>query len=154
QPVIVDNRGGIIPNEVVAKSPPDGYTVLFSGQSLWIVPLMQTAPYDPIRDFAPVTMASSAPNALVVHPSTRVKSVKELIALAKARPAQLNYGSGAAGSAPHLSGELFKNMAGVNIVWVPYKGVAPAFTDLLSGQLQVMFPAIGLVTPHIKAGRV
>jgi tripartite-type tricarboxylate transporter receptor subunit TctC len=154
QQVIVDNRGGIIPNEVVSKSPPDGYTLLFSGQSLWIVPLMQSAPYDPIRDFSPVAIATSSPNVLVVHPSLRVKSVKELIALARSRPGELNYGSGAAGSAPHLAMELFKNMAGLKIVWVPYKGVALAFTDLLGGQLQVMFPAIGLVTPHIKAGRV
>ena len=155
QPVIVDNRGGaLLSQEAVAKAPPDGYTLLFTGQSFWVTPLLQVTPYDPVRDFAPISIATSAPNALAVHPSLPVKSVKELIALAKARPGDINYGAGGPGSAPTLTMELFKAMAGVNIVRVPYKAIAQAATDLVAGHVQVMFPAIGLVTPHVASGKL
>jgi tripartite-type tricarboxylate transporter receptor subunit TctC len=111
-------------------------------------------PFDPVKDFAPITLVSRSPNILVVHPSLPAKSVKELIALAKARPGQLNYGAGAIGAATHLASELFKVMAGVDIVHVPYKSTGGAVTPLLSGQLQLMFGTTGTVTTHIKSGRV
>ena len=141
QPVTVDNRGGsaVIPVEVVAKAPPDGYTLLVFGSALWYLPFMQNVSYDPIRDFASVSQATTSPLVLVVHPSLPVKTVKELIALARSRPGQLNYSSGIAGSTPHLAGELFKSMTGVDIVRVTYKGGAPALIALLSGETQVMF---------------
>jgi tripartite-type tricarboxylate transporter receptor subunit TctC len=151
QPVTVDNRGGsaVIPVDLVAKSPPDGYTLLVFGSALWYLPFMQTVAYDPIRDFAPVSFATMSPLILVVHPSLPVKTVKELIAFAKSKPGQLNYSSGIAGSTPHLAAELFKSMAGVDLVRVTYKGGAPALIALLSGETQVMFAnanAIGLLT--------
>src|ERR1044071_876715 len=123
QQVIVDNRAsGVIPGETVSRAPPDGYTLLVTGGTLWIGPLLQPTPYDPMRDFAPISLMTRAPNILVVHPSLPVKSVSELIALAKARPGELNYSSsGAAGGSSHLAGELFKAMAGVNITRLPYK---------------------------------
>ena len=155
QQVLIDNRGGsaVIPIEVVAKAPPDGYTLLGFGTALWHLPLMQSVSYDPIKDFAPITAVAKTPMIVVVHPSLPVKSIKELIALAKAKPGQLNYSSGIAGSTTHLPAELFKAMAGVNIVRVSYKGGAPALTALLGGETQVMFANAGGVGPHIKAGR-
>lgn len=156
QAVIVDNRGGangIIGAELAAKSPPDGHTLLIVGNNFWVVQFMQDhVPYEPARDFAPITLAVRTPNILVVHPSLPVKSVKELIALAKARPGQLNYASGSNGSTIHLAAELFKAMAGVNIVHVPYKGSGPALNDLIAGQVQMMF---GLsVMAHVRSGRL
>lgn len=128
QSVIIDNRGGsaVIPIELVAKAPPDGYTLLGFGTALWHLPLMQSVAYDPIKDFAPITMVTNTPMILVVHPSVPVKSTEELIALARKRPAQLNYSSGISGSTTHLPAELFKFMAGIDIVRVSYKGGAPA----------------------------
>jgi tripartite-type tricarboxylate transporter receptor subunit TctC len=156
QQVLIDNRGGsaVIPIEVVAKAPPDGYTLLGFGTALWHLPLMQSVSYDPIKDFAPITAVAKTPMIVVVHPSLPVRSIKELIALAKAKPGQLNYSSGIAGSTTHLPAELFKAMAGVNIVRVSYKGGAPALTALLGGETQVMFANAGGVGPHIKAGKV
>ena len=156
QPVLVDNRGGsaVIPIEVVAKAPPDGYTLLGFGTALWHLPLMQSVAYDPIKDFAPITLVAKTPMVVVVHPSLPVRSIKELVALAKARPGQLNYSSGIAGSTTHLPAEMFKSMAGVELVRVSYKGGAPALTALLSGETQVMFGNAGGVGPHIKAGRL
>ena len=156
QQVVVDNRGGsaVIPIEVVAKAPPDGYTLLGFGTALWHLPLMQKVSYDPIRDFAPITLVATTPMILVVHPSLPVKSVKELVALAKKRPGQLNYSSGISGSTTHLPAEMFKAMAGVDIVRVTYKGGAPALTALLGGETQVMFANSGGVGPHIEAGKV
>ncbi len=154
QQVVVDNRGGIIPGEIVSKAPPDGYTLLIDAASFWIGPLLQETPYDPVKDFAPVTLTDSAPNVLVVNPSLPVKSVKELIALAKARPGELNYGSSSTGSTPHLAAELFNNMAGVKIVRVPFKGSGPAVISLLGGQVQLMFATAGSVAPHVKSGRL
>jgi tripartite-type tricarboxylate transporter receptor subunit TctC len=153
--VIVDNRGaGIIPGDVVAKSAPDGYTLLAYGQPLWLSALMQGAPYDPVRDFAPITLATRAPNVLVVHPSLPVKSVKELIALAKAKPGELNYASPAIGGSAHLAAELFNSMAGVKIVRVNYKSAGAGITDLIGGHVQLTFGTAASVTPAAKSGRL
>ena len=156
QPVLIDNRGGsaVIPIEAVAKAPPDGYTLLAFGTALWHLPLMQSVSYDPVRDFAPITLVSTTPMILVVHPSLPVKSVRELVALAKKRPGELNYSSGISGSTTHLPAELFKAMAGVDIVRVTYKGGAPALTALLGGETQVMFVNSGAAGPHMQAGRM
>ena len=156
QPVLIDNRGGsaVIPIELVAKAPPDGYTLLAFGTALWHLPLMQSVSYDPLRDFAPITLATTTPMILVVHPSLPVKSVKDLVALARRKPGELNYSSGIAGSTTHLPAELFKAMARVDIVRVTYKGGAPALTALLGGETQVMFANSGGVGPHIQAGKV
>jgi len=155
QPVVIENRaGGVIAIETVAKAAPDGYTILFYSSSVWVLPLLQTMPYDPVKDFSPITAAASSPTVLVVHPSVAVKSVPELIALAKAKPGELNYATGASGSATHLPGELFKAMAGVNIVRVPYKGTAPALNDVIGGHVQVMFCTPEAVSSHIRSGRV
>ena len=154
QQVIVENRGGILPPETVAKAPPDGYTLLVSA-SMWVAPLFEPKlSFDPLRDFAPVTLALSAPNLLVVHPSLPVKTAKDLIALAKARPGELNAATGAIGSTSHISAELFKGMAGVNIARIPYKSAGPAVTALVSGEVQLMFASGGSVLPHIKSGRL
>ena len=152
--VVVDNRG-IQAIEYGSKAQPDGYTLTFYGSPLWLLPLMRdNVPWDPIRDFAPITLAVNTPNILVVHPSLPVKSVKELISLAKARPGELNYAAGTVGSAPELAAELFKYMAGVNIVRVPYKGTASSLSALFSGEVQLLFPSASLVTSQIKAGRL
>lgn len=154
QRAVVDNRGILAP-EIAARSPADGYTVLFYSTPLWVSPLMRSrVPWDPIRDFAPVTLAVNAPNLLVVHPSMPVKSAKELIALARAKPGELNYGSGSAGSSSHLAAELFNAMGNVNIVRIPYKGVGPALLGLLGGHVQVMFPSASSALPYVKTNKV
>ncbi len=156
QQVVVDNRGGgVIAGEIVSRAQPDGYTLIYYGSTLWILPLMRkSVPYDTVKDFAPITLAVSSPNILVVHPSVAAKSVKELIALAKARPGELNYASAAAGTIPHLAAELFKSMAGVDLVRVVYKGTGAALNDLLGGQVQVMFATAPSAAPHVKTGRL
>ena len=156
QQVVVENRGGgVIAGELVAKSPPDGYTLLIYGNTLWLLPLMRKqVPYDPQRDFVPVTLAGRATNVLVVHPSLPVKSVKDLIALARARPGQLNFSTAAPGTMNHLSGELFKSMAKVNMVRVSYRGSSSALIAILSGEVQLMFASAAPVKPHIQAGKV
>ena len=153
QQVIVDNRGNI-DGELVAKAPPDGYTLLIDGASVWIAPLVQKTPYDPVRDFVPVTLAVSAPNVIVVHPSLPVRSVRELIAFARGKPRELNYSSGGIGAASHLPAELFKSMAGVAIVNINYKGTGPALNALIAGEVQLMFANPAIATPHIKSERV
>ncbi|MBI3067606.1 MAG: tripartite tricarboxylate transporter substrate binding protein [Betaproteobacteria bacterium] len=159
QQVVVDNRpgaGGIIGTELAAKAPADGYTLLLGSITTHAVnpSLYKKLPFDPLRDFAPVSLAVSTPQVLVVHPSVAAKSVKELIALAKAKPGQLNYASAGTGTSPHLTFELFKSMAGVNLVHVPYKGTGPAITDLIGGQVQTMITGVVALYPHIKAGKL
>ena len=157
QQVVVDNRGGasgLIATEAVGKAPPDGHTLLVAGNSFWIGPLIQKVPYDPLRDFSPIAMLSESPNILVVHPSLPVKSVKELIAMAKVRPGQLNYGAAAIGTATHLAAELFKSMAGVNMVAVNYKGGAGAVNALISGEVELAFTVPAAAMPHIQSGRL
>ena len=136
------------------KSPPDGHTLLVYSSVIWTLQYLQSVPFDAARDFAPVTLAASSPNVLVVHPSLPVKNVKELIALAKARPGQLNYATGGSGTTGHLSAELFRVMAGVSMVRVPYKGGGPAVTDLLGGHVQLLFVAAPAVSAMVKAGRL
>ena len=156
--VVIDNRGGAgssIGTEIVARSPADGYTVLIISGAHAINPsIYAKLPYDSVRDFAPVTMFASGPALLVVHPTVPAKSVKELIALARARPGQLNYASAGIGTPPHLSGELFKTMAGIDMVHVPYKGNGPAYTDLIGGQVTVMFPNVSTAMAHVRAGKL
>jgi tripartite-type tricarboxylate transporter receptor subunit TctC len=154
QQVIVDNRPTVLIGDIVAKAPPDGYTLLVSGSPHWIGPLIEPTNYDPIADFAPISVIDRAPVVLVVHPSMPVKSVKQLIALAKRRPGELNYGSGAPGGSNHLGAILFNYLAGVDIVRIPYKGSGPAMAALISGEVQVMFPGAGAVTSHLKSGRL
>ena len=155
QQVIVDNRPtGIIPGEIVVAAPPDGYTLLFHGSSLWMMPLLQKVPFDPVKDLAPITLAASTPSLVVVHPAVPAKSIKELIALAKAKPGALNYGSGTSGSSSHLAAELFKYMARVNIVRVPYKGQGPAVLAVLGGEVQMSFATSSSVAAHIKSGKL
>ena len=159
QAVVIDNRpgaGGNIGADLVAKAPADGYTILMGAVSTHAinVTLYNKLPYDPIRDFAPVTLITSVPNVLVVHPSVPANNVKELIALAKSRPGQLNFASGSTGSAGHLAGELFNSMAGVRMTHIPYKGAAPAVVDLMAGHVSLMFDNISSALPNIKATRV
>lgn len=155
QPVIIENRVVTISIEAVAKAPPDGYTLFLGANTLWSLPFMQDhVAWDALQDFAPVTLVAITPNVLVVHPSLPVKSVKELIALAKARPGALNYSAGASGTTQHFSAELFKSMAGVDIVRIFYKGGAPATNALLAGEVQLAFNSASSVTPHVKSGRL
>jgi len=159
QQVVVDNRpgaGGNIGTDIVAKSAPDGYTMLMgsAGPLAINASLFGKMPFDPIKDLAPVTLAASTPNVLVVHPSLRAATVKELIALAKARPGEINFASSGHGTPAHLAGELFNSMVGVKMVHVPYKGAAPALADLLGGQVQLMFSTMPPALPHVKDGKL
>jgi len=151
--VIVENRGGLAA-EVVAKAQPDGYTVLFYGPAAWTLQLFRGVGYDPVRDLAPVTLAMSSPIVLVVHPSLPVKSVKELIALARARPGDLNYASGTIGATPFIAGELFNYMAKVKIERVPYSGTGPSVIGLLGGEVEIMFPGAGSVWHFVQQNRL
>ncbi len=153
QQVIVENRGSIA-GEIVAKAPADGYTLLVEGSPLWILPLFRNVPWDAVKDFAPIALAVSTPNVLVVHPSLPVKSVKELIALARAKPGQLNYAAGTIGANPHLAAELFKSLLDLNIVQVAYKGTGPGVIGLMGGEVELMFPNAGSAMPYIKSGRL
>ena len=159
RPVVVENRagaGGAIGADHVAKSQPDGYTLLVaSPATLCIAPAIRPKlPYDPIKDFAPISITTIAAFMLVVHPSLPAKSVRELIALARAKPGQLDYASTGSGTFTHLSMELFKSMARVEIVHVPYSGAAPAITDLISGRMQMLVNAVATTQPHLKSGKL
>lgn len=156
--IVVDNRagaGGIIGVQSVARSAPDGYTLLMAAPSFAIsASLTRDVPYDVIRDFVPVGQATTGHYIVVVHSALPVHSLKDLIALAKSRPGQLNFGSGGNGNSTHLAAELFKNLAGIDIVHVPYKGSGPAITDLLAGQIHFMFANITAAVPHVKTGKL
>ncbi len=156
QQVIIENRpSGVILGEIVANAQADGYTLLVTGSSFWLQPfLTPKLPWDPIRDFTPVSLLASVPNLVVVHPALGIKSVQELIAFAKAKPGVLNYASGSTGSTPHLGAELFKSMAGVNITRINYKGSAGAINDLVAGQVPVMFPTVSSVISHVQSGKI
>ncbi len=155
QSVVVENRpAGVIPGEIVSRAQADGYTMLLYGGSFWVAPLVQDVPYDVVRDFAPIVLIASTPNVLVVTPSLPVKSVGELIALAKSKPGAFNYASTSTGAPNHLAAELFKFMAGVNLLRVPYRGTAPAMNDLMSGQVHAMFAIAAAAMPHVRSGRL
>jgi tripartite-type tricarboxylate transporter receptor subunit TctC len=157
QQVVVDNRpgaGSTLGSEIAAKSAPDGYTLLMISSSYAASAGLYRTGFDPIDAFAPVTLVASAPQVLLAHPSLPAKSISDLIKLAKASPAALNYGSAGNGSTTHLAGELFSQMTGARIVHVPYKGGAPALTDLIGGQIQLMFLALPAALPQIKSGKV
>lgn len=159
QPTVVDNRpgaDGTIGALMVAKSPADGHTLLVGTTGPMVIsPALKTKmPYDTLRDFAPITQLITQPIALVVHPSLPVNTVAQFIALAKARPGELNYGSAGVGNGTHLAAEIFKRITGVNMVHVPYKGTAPAVTDLVGGHVQVIFSSISVMLPQINAGKL
>jgi len=158
QQVVIDNRpgaGGIVGAEVVAKAGPDGYTLLMGNTALVVAPYLYTKlPFDPLADFVPISLVNSAPLLLVVHPSVPAQSVGELLAYAKARPGQLNYGSGGVGTTPYLATELLKSMTGIDVVHVPYKGGAPALADLVAGQLSFMIENVPGTLPLVKSGKL
>ena len=155
QQFVVDNRtGGVIIGDIASKSQPDGYTLMLYSSSLWLMPFMRSVVPYKMGQFAPIIYISASPLILVVHPSVPAKSTEELIALAKAKPGDLNYASGPLGASPHLSGELFKYMTGTNIVHIPFKGVGLAVNDVIAGRVQIMFTSVGGAVPQIKAGRL
>jgi tripartite-type tricarboxylate transporter receptor subunit TctC len=158
QQIVVENRPGGATNigsELVAKAPPDGYTILMGGATNAINMSTQAKPpYDTLRDFAPVILCVKGANVLSAHPSLPAKNLKELVALAKARPGQLNFASSGLGSSNQMAGELFKFMAGVNIVHIPYKGNTPALTDTLAGNVEMMFSGVPVILPHLQSGRL
>ena len=158
QQVVIENRpgaGSTIGAEVAAKAPPDGYTLFMISNTHFVsAGLYKKLPFDPLNDFTPITQITSAPNVLMVHPSLPAKNVKELIALAKARPGEINYASSGNGSTQHLTGALFTHMANIDMTHIPYRGSGPVTADQLGGQVQVAFPGIAGMLPHIKSGRL
>jgi tripartite-type tricarboxylate transporter receptor subunit TctC len=151
---VVDNRPTVLAPEVVMRAAPDGYTLLVTGGTFVTGYLIEKLPYDPLRDFAPISLTHRQPNILVVHPSLPVKSVKDLIALARAKPGELNYSSSGVGSSNHLAAELFKFMTGVRIVRINYKGVGPAVSALLSGEVQLMYANLASISHYLQSGRL
>ncbi len=159
QPVLVENRGGaagIVGTEATAKSAPDGYTIMMGniGTHAINVSLYKKLPYDPVKDFAPISHVAGLPLFVLVHPSVKVTSIKELIALAKAQPGKLDYSSSGSGGSMHVAAELFKGMTGTHMVHIPYKGGGPAVADLLAGQVPVSFATVLETLPHVKSGRL
>ena len=158
QPIVVDNRpgaGSLNGTETVAKAQPDGYTLLAVAASFTINPsLHEKLPFDPVRDFTAITRLAALPHILVVHPTLPVKSVKDLIALAKAKPGELNYASSGVATSTHLAAELFKHLTGTDMVQVPFKGGAPGIVGLLSGQVQLYFATISTALPHVKSNKI
>jgi len=155
QRMIVDNRGGTnVAGQTVAKGTPDGYTLLVHNNTIWVSALLEDVPFDHEKELAPISLVARSPNILVVHPSLGVNSVKELIALAKSAPGDINYASGGIGASNHLAAELFNSMAGVNLTRVGYKGGGPALNDVLAGQVKVMFATTGSVAGPIKSGKL
>ena len=156
QQVIVDNRASATSaGEITAKAQPDGYTLMYYGSNIWLLPLLRSGvPFDPVKDFAPIILAVSAPNLVVVHPSLPVKSIKDLIAYAKAKPGELNYASGTTGSSTHLAVELFKVMTGVDMVNIFYKSGGTQIPDLLAGRVQLAFLPAATVAPYVKSGKL
>jgi tripartite-type tricarboxylate transporter receptor subunit TctC len=155
QQVIVDNRGGAhVPANTVAKAAPDGYTILVQNNTIWIAPLLEKTAYDHFRELTPITLTARAPNVLVTYPSFPVSSVKELIAAAKAAPGTINYASGVAGSSNHVAAELFKAMAGVDLVRIGYKGTGPALIDVMAGQVKLIFATTTSSLGHVKSGKL
>ncbi len=159
QAIVIDDKpgaGGIIGSEAAAKAPPDGYTLIMSNAGAHTVnpSLYAKLPYDPIKDFAPVTLVALAPNILIVHPTLPVRNIKELIALAKAKPGELTFGSGGNGSTAHLSGEMFKTMAGIDIVHIPFKGSPAAVIGVIAGQIALAIPNIPPALPHVRSGKL
>ena len=154
--VIVENRGGgVIAGEAVTRAEPDGHTLLVYGNTFWLLPLMRSrVPYDPIRDFAPIALVSRAPSMLVVHPSVAARSVKDLIAFARANPRKLNYASGGAGGISHLAAEMFAQMATIQIARIPFKGTGPALNALMGNHVQIMFATWGAVAQQVEAGKL
>ena len=156
--MVVENRGaasGLVAVQALTKAPADGYTLLFHSSPIWLMPFLQdNLPFDPVRDLVAVSLVTRAPLVLVVHPTLPVKSTKELLALARARPGELDYGSGATGAAPHLAAELFKSMGRVDIVRIAHRGTGTAVIDLIAGRIQLMFPVLATISPHLKAGKV
>jgi tripartite-type tricarboxylate transporter receptor subunit TctC len=158
QTIVIDNRPGAAGNlgrDLVAKAPPDGYTLLSTDAPHTInIHILRSIPFDSLRDFTPISNTATAPMIMVVNANFPAKSVKELVAIAKAQPGKLNFGSGGTGAITQMAGELFKIAAGINIVHIPYKSIAPAITDLLGGQIQIAFPSPATVSGQIQAGRL
>lgn len=155
EPVIVENRGnGVIPGEIVFNAPADGYTVLIAGGNFWLLPLFQKAPYDVVKDFSPVTYIGKSPLILAVHPSVPAKSVKELIALAKARPNALNYASGNTGASSQVAAELLEYMGDIKMQGIPYSSGSMKIISLMSGQVDLMFDSVGVLMPNAKIGKI
>jgi len=158
QSIVIDNRPGaatIVGSEIAAKASPDGYTLLMITTTFAINPsLYGKLPYDPNKDFAPVTQITSVPNILVVNPSIPAHNVRELIALAKAKPGQINYASAGSGTSPHLAAELFKTMASIEMTHIPYKGIPPAVTDVIAGRVTMLMTTTISAAPHVKSGRL